>query len=228
MMARLLDIYSWLVPPATAIAAVAMMNLVPIHLEGAPKPATHSSAAAAANYGDRILVADAVFGQPRTADFAKRKIKTVLKIRKPLRYGQFVWDEHGVPSGDIWIRIDLSTQILSIFRAGHEIGTAVIMYGADKKPTPIGQLHVLSKSVNHRSSLYEAAMPYTLRLTNEGVAIHGADVRPSAATHGCVSIPTAFAQRLFQQAKVGDPVTILPEKRLNLSNAGHRQTMVRT
>jgi len=228
MMARLLDIYSWLVPPATAIAAVAMMNLVPIHLEGAPKPTAHSSAAAAANYGDRILVADAAVGQPRTADFAKRRIKTVLNIRKPLRYGQFVWDEHGVPSGDIWIRIDLSTQILSLFRAGHEIGTAVIMYGADKKPTPIGQLHVLSKSVNHRSSLYEAAMPYTLRLTNEGVAIHGADVRPSAATHGCVSIPTAFARRLFQQTKVGDPVTILPDKHANPITGHLPQSVDRT
>jgi lipoprotein-anchoring transpeptidase ErfK/SrfK len=127
-------------------------------------------------------------------------------------YGEFVWNDAGIPAGIIWIRVDLSTQLMSIFRGGHEIGTAVIMYGADKKPTPVGDFPILWKAKDHRSSLYEAAMPYTMRLTQDGVAIHGANVRARAASHGCISVPTDFAKLLFARVKVGDLVSVLPEK----------------
>lgn len=52
-------------------------------------------------------------------------------------------------------------------------------------------------------------MPYTLQLTNDGVSIHGSTVRWGAATHGCIGVPLEFARRLFNQAKVGDEVTII-------------------
>lgn len=145
--------------------------------------------------------------------FQTPEMTSILNIRKPLSYGEFVWNEDGVAPGPVWIRVDLSTQIMSVFRGGDEIGTAVIMYGADEKPTPTGRFPVMWKKQSHQSSLYDAEMPYTLRLTNDGVSIHGADVRASAATHGCVSIPTDFAALLFSQIKVGDPVIILPEGR---------------
>lgn len=139
------------------------------------------------------------------------RIASLLNIEKPMRYGEFLWNDDGVPAGQVWIRVDLSKQIMSVFRGGDEIGTAVIMYGADEKPTPIGRFSVLSRKEDHRSSLYDADMPYTLRLTGDGVSIHGADVRAQAATHGCVSIPTEFARLLFTQVRVGDSVFILPE-----------------
>jgi lipoprotein-anchoring transpeptidase ErfK/SrfK len=53
-------------------------------------------------------------------------------------------------------------------------------------------------------------MPYTLRLTNDGVSIHASDVRWGAATHGCIGVPLAFAQRLFEAATVGDEVSVVP------------------
>jgi len=85
----------------------------------------------------------------------------------------------------------------------------VVLYGADKKETPTGRMPILWKGRNHRSSLYDAPMPYTMRLTGDGVAIHGSDVRWGAATHGCIGVPTAFAAHLFDVAKVGDPVFVL-------------------
>jgi lipoprotein-anchoring transpeptidase ErfK/SrfK len=126
-----------------------------------------------------------------------------------MRYGEFKWNDEGVPDGPISIRVDLRTQLLSVFRGGHEIGTAVVLYGADTKETPVGQFPILWKGKNHRSSLYDAPMPYTLRLTGDGVAIHGSDVRWGAATHGCIGVPTEFASHLFAEAKVGDLVVIL-------------------
>ena len=107
------------------------------------------------------------------------------------------------------MRIDLGSQLISVFRAGHEIGTAVIVYGGDNKETPVGKLHILAKDRDHRSSLYDAEMPYTLQLTGDGVSIHASSVRWGAATHGCIGVPPEFARRLFDQARVGDDVVIV-------------------
>ena len=126
-----------------------------------------------------------------------------------MRYGDYIWDDKGIAPGSAWVRVDLDAQIMSVFRAGNEIGTAVILYGADKKPTPAGRFPVLAKLKNHQSSLYEAAMPYTLRLTKDGIAIHGSDVRHGLATNGCIGIPKDFAAKLFDEMRVGSNVVIL-------------------
>ncbi|WP_205481689.1 L,D-transpeptidase family protein [Sphingomonas arenae] len=136
-------------------------------------------------------------------------LKSLLKVPARMQYGDYLWNDGGVPKGPIEVRVDLRTQILSVFRGGHEIGTAVVLYGADEKETPLGSFPILWKGKDHRSSLYDAPMPYTLRLTGDGVAIHGSDVRWGAATHGCVGVPKSFAAHLFAQAKVGDVVTIV-------------------
>jgi lipoprotein-anchoring transpeptidase ErfK/SrfK len=134
---------------------------------------------------------------------------SLLRVDRQMRYGDYVWDDEGVPAGPVTVRVDLRTQLLSVFRAGHEIGTAVVLYGADNMDTPLGDFPIMWKGKNHRSSIYDAPMPYTLRLTGDGVAIHGSDVRWGAATHGCVGVPTEFASRLFEQAKIGDVVSIV-------------------
>jgi len=103
----------------------------------------------------------------------------------------------------------VQTCALPIFRDGHEIGTTVIVYGGDNKETPTGTFHILARDKDHRSSLYDAAMPYTLQLTSDGVSIHGSTVRWGAATHGCIGVPLEFARRLFDQARVGDEVEIV-------------------
>jgi len=69
----------------------------------------------------------------------------VLNVRKRMKFGDFVWNDRNVPKGTVWVRVDLKSQILSVFRGGHEIGTAVILYGADEKETPDGRFPVLAK-----------------------------------------------------------------------------------
>jgi hypothetical protein len=137
-----------------------------------------------------------------------RPVRSLLNVTKPMRYGDWVWNDAGVAPGPIWVRIDLRRQLLSVFRGGNEIGTSVILYGADAKPTPRGRFPILAMLKDHRSSLYDAAMPYTMRLTGDGVAIHGSNVRKDAATHGCIGVPTGFARHLFAVAHKGDAVTI--------------------
>jgi hypothetical protein len=145
-----------------------------------------------------------------------RPIKSLLKVTSPMTYGEFLWNDTGVPWGPIWIRVDLKSQILSVFRSGHEIGTAVILYGADGLPTPTGKFPILAKLKDHRSATYgDAPMPYTLRLTPDGVSIHGSNVRPGFATHGCVGVPKDFAAKLFDVVSPGDEVLIVSGKALS-------------
>lgn len=142
-------------------------------------------------------------------DGQKRAVHSLLNIQHPMQFGDYLWNDDGIAAGPLWVRVDLANQTLSVFRAGHEIGSAVILFGADGKPTPSGVFPVLAKARRHRSSLYDAEMPFMLRLTGDGVAIHASDVRQGAATHGCIGVPLAFAQRLFGQIQVGDQVAII-------------------
>jgi hypothetical protein len=142
-------------------------------------------------------------------DGQKRAVYSLLNIEHPMQFGDYLWNDDGIAAGPIWVRVDLAKQTLSVFRGGHEIGSAVILFGADDKPTPSGVFPVLEMARHHRSSLYDAEMPFMLRLTGDGVAIHASDVREGVATHGCIGVPLAFAQRLFDQIRIGDPVAII-------------------
>jgi len=136
------------------------------------------------------------------------EIKRILKIDGPMKHGDYVWDEKGVPAGPLVITVDLKAQTLSVFRNGYEIGATVILYGADNKQSPTGTFPIIEKDADHVSNLYDAPMPYMLRLTNDGVAIHASDVKLGNATHGCIGVPLPFAKLLFDRAKLGDRVIV--------------------
>ena len=146
---------------------------------------------------------------PRSLPGGGEPVRSVLNAPPRMRYGDFVWNDAGVPEGRLWIRVDRAAQIVSVLRGPHEIGTAVILYGAPEKPTPAGSYPILARLRDHRSATYDADMPYTLRLTADGVAIHASDVREGYATHGCVGVPLDFARRLFDAARKGDEVVIV-------------------
>jgi lipoprotein-anchoring transpeptidase ErfK/SrfK len=163
---------------------------------------------------DRTFITEAQNFEARAEGLFDRDVKSVLNVTRPMKYGEYRWDEKNVPKGPIWVRVDLKRQLISVFRGGHEIGTAVILYGADEKETPVGTFPVLAKIRDHKSITYDnAPMPYTLRLTGDGVSIHGSDVSWGRATHGCIGVPVEFAHKLFDQASKGDQVTIVSERR---------------
>ena len=163
---------------------------------------------------DRIVLTQEQLREAYAAGILDRPIKSILNVREAMQYGEYRWDDRRIPPGTTWIRVDLSRQLISVFRAGHEIGTAVILYGADGLPTPTGKFSILGKSQNHRSRTYgNAPMPYSLWLTRTGVAIHGSNVRRGFASHGCIGVPTAFAAKLFHVVKAGDQVLVFGTKR---------------
>lgn len=150
-------------------------------------------------------------GEAKIASRAKLMpdgVETVLAINIPLKHGQFVWNEQGAPQGPIQIWVDLRGQTISVFRAGHEIGSAIIVYGTDDNQTPLGKFEILSKHREYRSRRYGAEMPNAMFITNDGVALHSSVLQPRHATHGCVGLPDEFSRRLFEVAQIGTVVHI--------------------
>ncbi|MBA4008821.1 MAG: L,D-transpeptidase [Erythrobacter sp.] len=137
-------------------------------------------------------------------------IKSILPIEGTIRYGDWFWNESAAPaSGPLVITVDLEARVISAFRDGHEIGTAVVLVGTQKHPTPLGTFPILTKERHNVSEKYNnAPMPWTLRLTWDGIAIHGSPVLNGYASHGCIGIPDEFAAKLFAAAQRGDKVII--------------------
>lgn len=186
----------------TAAAALSVAR------EPGPAAAAVRPVAISAFSPERVPVSAAANAQALTQGLIDRPIKSILNVPARMSYGDYRWDEKDVPAGRLWIRVDPKAQLISVFRGGQEIGTAVILYGANDVPTPTGKFPILAKLKDHRSATYDAPMPYTLRLTADGVSIHASNVRWGYATHGCIGVPEAFAARLFAAASVGDEVFI--------------------
>ena len=136
-------------------------------------------------------------------------IKRILPITSPIKYGEWHWDETGVPTGPLVITVDLDARVLSVFRSGYEIGATAVLLGTDETPTPLGVFPVKWKDANHHSSTYDnAPMPYTMNLTADGVSVHGTTVEKGYASHGCIGVPNDFAKKMFGITPLGTKVYI--------------------
>lgn len=199
---------------SAALAAVGV-GVAAVSIAGAPERdepaiiAEGENRKIASSSGDRLFLSDAQSAETRNVELWPQQLHSLLHPGRAMRHGEWLWNDAGVPAGRLAVRVDLSRQMISVTRAGHEIGTAVILFGADSHGTPTGRFPILSKIVDHRSTTYGAPMPYTMRLTNDGVALHGSDVRAGSATHGCIGLPIEFARRLFAHASRGDTVLIV-------------------
>lgn len=147
-------------------------------------------------------------------------IKRILPITEPIKYGEWHWDDAGVPEGPLIITVDLEARVISVFRGGYEIGAAAVLLGTDEHPTPLGIFPILTRERHNVSEKYNnAPMPWTLRLTWDGVAIHGGStVENGYASHGCVAAPDGFMDKLYKVAAKGDKVVITRGKRIGMGD----------
>lgn len=141
------------------------------------------------------------------------KVKHFVELSRPLEFGEHFWDEYMArqkgAQGPARIVVDLSAEQLYVYRGGIEIARTKITRGWEEWQTPTGVFPILEKDRDHYSSTYDnAPMPYNLRLTWQGVAIHGALVDDIGATHGCIGVPLEFAEQLFGNVRKGDKVMI--------------------
>ena len=146
-------------------------------------------------------------------------IKRILPIDGPIKYGEWHWDEAGVPAGPIVVTVDLEARVISVFRGGYEIGAAAVLLGTQDKPTPTGVFPITEKQVHHASTLYDAEMPYMQRLTDDGITMHATKVEWGYASHGCIGMPEAFAKKVFDTTRLGDRVYITRGKMVGLGDS---------
>jgi lipoprotein-anchoring transpeptidase ErfK/SrfK len=189
----------------------------------APVPARHAVQPVPKRVPKAPAIAPAAIGRAAPVATAAEpyRVRHILPIDHAMAFGEWHWDETGAPrDGAIVITVDLKAQVLSVFRGGWEIGTAVVLYGAGQTPTPLGVFGITQKDADHHSNIYGGApMPFMLRLTNDGVSIHGSLVAQGYATHGCVGTPRAFARKLFGVVKLGDKVIVTNGETLDVGQA---------
>lgn len=130
-----------------------------------------------------------------------------------LKPGEFVWNPDVAPDGPIVVVVSLTEQRAYVYRNGIEIGVTTVSTGKPGHETPTGIFTILQKDKDHRSSKYNSApMPYQERLTWDGVALHAGGLPGYPESHGCVHLPSKFAEDLFGASHMGMTVVIVDNK----------------
>jgi hypothetical protein len=130
-----------------------------------------------------------------------------------LKPGEFVWNPVAAQDGPILVLVSLNEQRAYVYRNGVEIGVTTISSGKPGHGTPTGVFVILQKDKDHRSSKYNSApMPYTQRLTWDGVALHAGGLPGYPSSHGCVHLPSKFSEELFAVSPMGMTVVVANER----------------
>ena len=107
--------------------------------------------------------------------------------------------------------VSIKSQQVTFYDADGWILRAPVSTGTTGRETPAGVFAVIEKNKDHHSSLYDDAwMPNMLRITWNGIALHGGPLPGYAASHGCVRMPFDFAAKVFDKAPMGMRVIISP------------------
>jgi len=107
--------------------------------------------------------------------------------------------------------VSIKTQQVTLYDADGWILRAPVSTGVTGRETPAGVFAVLEKEKDHHSTMYDDAwMPNMLRVTWNGIALHGGPLPGYAASHGCVRMPYRFAEKLFDKIRIGMRVIISP------------------
>src|SRR5690348_9441122 len=107
--------------------------------------------------------------------------------------------------------VSIKNQQVTIYDADGWILRAPVSTGVKGRETPAGVFAVVEKDKDHHSSMYDDAwMPNMLRITWNGIALHGGPLPGYAASHGCVRMPFGFAEKLFNKVSIGTRVIISP------------------
>jgi hypothetical protein len=108
--------------------------------------------------------------------------------------------------------VGLAEQRVTIYSAKGKMMEAPVSSGQTGLETPAGIYSIVQKEEDHHSNIYEdGAMPFMERITWTGIALHAGVLPGHPASHGCVRMPEAFAERLYQLTEIGMRVIIVRE-----------------
>ncbi len=126
--------------------------------------------------------------------------------------GDFIWEGQIESEGPVVVVVSLPEQMAYVYRNGLRIGVSTVSSGKSGFGTPTGVFTIMNKDKDHHSKKYgNAPMPYSERLTWDGVALHAGGLPGYPSSHGCVHLPTEFARLLFDITHKGTTVVIAGE-----------------
>jgi lipoprotein-anchoring transpeptidase ErfK/SrfK len=120
-------------------------------------------------------------------------------------------DTGAKPVSPLIISISIEKQRVRIYDANGFFAEAPVSTGMKGHPTPMGVFSIIQKHKLHHSNIYSnAPMPYMQRITWSGVAMHAGVLPGYPASHGCIRMPMAFAQKMWNWTKMGARVIVTP------------------
>ena len=142
------------------------------------------------------------------------------------------------------IVINLSNQELTAIEDNATFLISKISTGRVGYTTPTGHYKVLEKERMHISNRYPiidkkenirggAKMPYMIRVTNTGIAMHAGEMVDYPDSHGCIRLPYGKAMQLFKWSDVGIKIKItgktpyndkINKMRLSVLKSKHKST----
>jgi lipoprotein-anchoring transpeptidase ErfK/SrfK len=130
--------------------------------------------------------------------------------RQPvLKAGEYRWWPELAPEGPMVMVVSLPEQRLYVYRNGVRIGVSTVSTGRRGFETGTGVFPILEREREHFSNLYDnAPMPFMLRLTWSGTALHAGKIPGYPASHGCIRLPAAFAETLYDASRRGVIVVV--------------------
>lgn len=157
----------------------------------------------------RQLITSAFSAAAVTALPLRASAQLVNKYAEQLQNGEFNWFPERSDAGPVVIIVSIPDQKVHVYRNGIRIAASTCSTGKPGHRTPTGVFKILQKDKFHRSSTYSnAPMPNMNRLTWSGIALHAGNLPGYPASHGCVRLPLAFSERLFQVTRLGMTVVI--------------------
>ena len=147
---------------------------------------------------------------PKAQAKPKKSTRPAAPPRLPvLKAGEYRWWPELAPEGPVAMVVSLPEQRVSVYRNGVRIGVSTISSGKRGFETRTGVFPIIERERDHHSNLYDdAPMPFMLRLTYSGTALHAGKLPGYPASHGCIRLPAAFAEKLFDASRRGTVVVV--------------------
>lgn len=104
--------------------------------------------------------------------------------------------------------VNLSSQKLTYYVNNQPIYSSSVSTGKPGFETKTGSFVITQKNKDHVSNLYDAEMPYFMRLSCGDFGFHTGIIPGYPASHGCIRLPDETAKKMFYECALGDLVII--------------------
>ncbi|MDI1264258.1 MAG: L,D-transpeptidase family protein [bacterium] len=130
--------------------------------------------------------------------------------KRPARE-EVVKDTGAKPQGPLIINVSIEQQKVRVHDSNGLFAESPVSTGMKGHATPMGVFSIIQKHKLHHSNIYSGApMPFMQRITWSGVAMHAGVLPGYPASHGCIRMPMAFAQKMWNWTKMGARVVVTP------------------